>query len=103
MSTETLHIANTIKSQIGINCLMCIGAHKFVALPESDKNLGGLAFKVSANPKLRGGGYVTIELNALDLYDVTIKNNRGRVLKQFKDIYCDSLGGPDGVIESVTG
>jgi hypothetical protein len=99
----TLEIANTIKQQIGVNTLMCIGAHQFTALPESDSILGGLTFKVGRNPKMKQGGTCTIKLMPSDTYNVTIVAARGKVLLDVTDVYCDSLGGQSGVIEGVTG
>lgn len=102
MSNATT-IANTIKQQIGTNTLMCIAAHNLFALPETDKYLGGLTFKVGRNPKLKGGGRVTVTLNFNDTYTVKVENNRGKVLLEASEVYCDMLAGPRGVIEGVTG
>jgi hypothetical protein len=96
-------IAETIRQQIGINTLMCIGAHAFQALPETDKTLGGLQFKLGRNPKMKIGGYVTVTLGYSDTYTVRIVSSRGKVMLEASDVYCDMLGGQSGIIEGVTG
>ena len=102
MSNDTaiFSVAKTIIDQIGTNTLMCIAAKNFLTVNEK---LGGVQFKVGRNPLLRGGGTVKVVLDYSDTYDVTIKNNRGKVLYKASNIYCDMLAGPDGVIEAVTG
>lgn len=82
---------------------MCIGAHGMYALPETDKILGGLTFKVARNPKMKQGGTVTITLTPSDTYTVKIVSSRGKTLLDVSDVYCDQLSGPHGVIEGVTG
>lgn len=96
-------IANTIKHQIGINTLMCIGAHNLGIVPATDKQLGGLAFKLGRNPKMKQGGSVMIFLLPNDTYRVAIMSSRGKMMLEQEDVYCDQLGGPHGVIEQVTG
>ena len=103
MSNPALSIANTIRDQIGTNTLMCVAAHQLMVLRESEKYRGGLTFKVGRNPKLKGGGRVTVVLNFNDTYTVKVENNRGKVLLEASDVYCDMLAGPSGVIEGVTG
>jgi hypothetical protein len=93
-------VAMTIMRQIGGETLMCIGAHDYEVLNEK---LGGVTFRINPNPKLRGGGRVSIVLDYMDTYDVKIFNNRGRAVYDESTIYCDMLRGPDGVIEQVTG
>lgn len=96
-------IANAIKQQIGINTLMCIGAHDLGIVPATDKILGGLAFKLGRNPKMKQGGMVMIQLMPSDTYTVRIMTSRGKMVLEQEDVYCDQLGGPEGVIEQVTG
>lgn len=96
-------IANIIKQQIGINTLMCIGAHAMGIVPATDKHLGGLAFKLGRNPKMKQGGMVMITLLPSDTYRVCIMSSRGKLMLEAEDIYCDQLGGKHGVIEGVTG
>jgi hypothetical protein len=101
--SNDLAIANAVKHQIGINTLMCIGAHDFQALPETDKVLGGLAFKLGRNPKMKQGGNVMITLLPSDTYRVCIMSSRGKMMLEVEGVYCDQLGGQHGVIEQVTG
>jgi hypothetical protein len=101
-------IATAIRDQIGVNTLMCIGAHEITVIPESiDKDpnghLGGLFFKINPNPKMKLHGIVTVTLAANDTYNVKIVDCKGKLRYEGTDIYCDQLGGPDGVIERVTG
>ena len=96
-------IANTIRDQIGINTLMCIGAHELGIVPATDKQLGGLAFKLGRNPKMKQGGMVMVTLNYSDTYTVRIMTSRGKMVLEQSDVYCDQLGGQHGVIEGATG
>ena len=100
---EEKQIANTIRDQIGINTLMCIGAHNLGIVPATDKQLGGLAFKLGRNPKMKQGGNVMIQLMPNDTYTVRIMTSRGKMVLERNDVYCDQLGGQHGVIEQVTG
>jgi hypothetical protein len=85
---NSVQVATIIKSQIPVRSLMCWGAHNFSA---TNEKLGGLIFKVNPNPKLRGGGYVKIVLNGLDLYDITILNNRKRIIYELENAYAEDL------------
>lgn len=96
-------IANTIRDQIGVNTLMCIGAHNLGIVPATDKILGGLAFKLGRNPKMKQGGMVMIQLMPSDTYTVRIMTSRGKMVLEAENIYCDQLAGPEGVIEGATG
>ena len=96
-------IANTIRDQIGINTLMCIGAHNLGIVPATDKILGGLAFKLGRNPKMKQGGTVMIQLLPSDTYRVAIMTSRGKMVLDISDVYGDQLGSSSGVIEQVTG
>jgi hypothetical protein len=108
-STETLVIAATILEQIGAETLMCIGCPRnsrtvVPATIDHDENghLGGVMFKFTNCPKVRSG-HVTITLNGNDTYHVQIFNMRNRCVYDQKGIYCDALGGRNGVIERVVG
>jgi len=96
-------IANTIKQQIGFSTLMCIGAHDLGIVPATDKILGGLAFKLGRNPKMKQGGMVMIQLMPSDTYTVRIMTSRGKMVLEQSDVYCDQLYGAGGIIEQVTG
>ena len=100
MTTTAASIAITIQQQIGRMTLMCVGAHKMVALPETDKVLGGLQFKIARNPNMKQGGWVTVYLDPSDTYTVKIQDARGNIRLEVSDVYCDNLS---GVIQGVTG
>ncbi len=103
MSQDTIIIANTIKQQIGTNTLMCIGAHMLMMVPKSEKNLGGLTFKLGRNPKMKQGGRVTVTLDFNDTYSVKVETSRGKVTLDASNVYAEDLAGQHGVIEQVTG
>ena len=86
---QLLSVANTIKSQIHPTILMCAAARNFGAY-EDEKNLYGLQFTISRCSKIKFG-VVRITLNGLDLYDIEIKNSRGRIIESKKGIYNDQL------------
>ena len=93
---ELLNIAKTIRSQIHPTILMCSAARNFAAY-EDEKNLYGLQFKISNTSKIKFG-IVRITLDGSDLYDIEIKNNRGRIIETKNDIYNDQL---NRVLESM--
>jgi len=93
---QLLTVAKTIKSQIHPTILMCSAARNFAAY-EDEKNLYGLQFKISNTSKIKFG-IVRITLNGSDLYDIEIKNNRGRIIETKNDIYNDQL---NRVLESM--
>ena len=93
---QLLNVANTIKSQIHPTILMCAAARNFGAY-EDEKNLYGLQFTISRCSKIKFG-VVRITLNGLDLYDIEIKNSRGRIIESKKGIYNDQL---NEVLESM--
>ena len=95
-NNEMLDLAKTIKSQIHPTILMCAAARNFAAY-EDEKNLYGLQFKISNTSKIKFG-IVRITLNGSDLYDIEIKNNRGRIIETKNDIYNDQL---NRVLESM--
>jgi hypothetical protein len=97
------HTTASIKQQIGVSTLMCIGAHNFQTVTDEKKGYGGVKFDLGTNPKLGVGGTVTVFLDYMDTYTVTITNGKGEKVYEQSDVYFDMLPGPDGVIERVTG
>ena len=95
-NNQLLSVANTIKSQIHPTILMCAAARNFGAY-EDEKNLYGLQFTISRCSKIKFG-VVRITLNGLDLYNIEIKNVRGRIIESKTDIYNDQL---NRVLESM--
>ena len=95
-NNQLLSVANTIKSQIHPTILMCAAARNFAAY-EDEKNLYGLQFKISNTSKIKFGT-VRITLNGADLYNIEIKNVRGRIIESKTDIYNDQL---NRVLESM--
>ena len=93
---QLLSVAETIRSQIHPTILMCAAARNFGAY-EDEKNLYGLQFTISRCSKIKFG-VVRITLNGLDLYDIEIKNSRGRIIESKKGIYNDQL---NEVLESM--
>ena len=93
---QLLNVANTIKSQIHPTILMCAAARNFAAY-EDENNLYGLQFKISNTSKIKFGT-VRITLNGADLYNIEIKNVRGRIIESKTDIYNDQL---NRVLESM--
>ena len=93
---QLLSVAETIRSQIHPTILMCASARNFGAY-EDEKNLYGLQFTISRCSKIKFG-VVRITLNGLDLYDIEIKNSRGRIIESKKGIYNDQL---NEVLESM--
>ena len=93
---EMLNLANTIRSQIHSTILMCAASRNFAAF-ENAKGLYGLQFNISNTSKYK---YATVRivLNGCDLYDIEIKNIRGRIVDTKKDIYNDQL---NEVLESM--
>jgi len=113
MSQDANTIARTILAQIGSNSMMCMGVprNSIWAIPsnattegvkDEDRHEGGLRFKFTNCPKVRNGE-ILIVLKGNDTYTVQIFNVRGREIYKASDIYCDMLGGPNGVLEGVTG
>ena len=93
---QLLSVAETIRSQIHPTILMCAAARNFAAY-EDEKNLYGLQFKISNTSKIKFGT-VRITLNGADLYNIEIKNVRGRIIESKTDIYNDQL---NRVLESM--
>ena len=93
---QLLNVAETIRSQIHPTILMCAAARNFAAY-EDENNLYGLQFKISNTSKIKFGT-VRITLNGADLYNIEIKNVRGRIIESKTDIYNDQL---NRVLESM--
>ena len=88
-NTELMQVAETIRSQIHPHVLMCSAARNFGAF-ENEQGLYGIQFKISNTSKYKFAT-VRIILNGCDLYDIEIKNIRGRIVDSKTDIYCDQL------------
>ena len=86
---QLLNLAKTIRSQIHPTILMCSASRNFGAI-ENEKGLYGLQFNISNTSKYKFAT-VRIFLNGSDLYDIEIKNVRGRIVDTKKDIYNDQL------------
>jgi|TARA_R110002110_G_scaffold143589_1_gene332481 hypothetical protein len=89
MNTELMQVAETIRSQIHPTVLMCAAARNYGAIKNKD-GLYGIQFKISNTSKYKFAT-VRIVLNGADLYDIEIKNIRGRIVDSKTDIYCDQL------------
>ena len=88
-NNEMMTVAETIRSQIHPTVLMCAAARNFGAIENKD-GLYGIQFKISNTSKYKFAT-VRIILNGCDLYDIEIKNIRGRIVDSKTDIYCDQL------------
>ena len=88
-NNEMMTVAETIRSQIHPTVLMCAAARNYGAI-ESKEGLYGIQFKISNTSKYKFAT-VRIILNGCDLYDIEIKNIRGRIVDSKTDIYCDQL------------
>jgi hypothetical protein len=88
-NNEMMTIAETIRSQIHPTVLMCAAARNYGAY-ENEEGLYGIQFKISNTSKYKFA-IVRITLNGADLYDIEIKNIRGRIVESKTDIYCDQL------------
>jgi len=84
-----MQVAETIRSQINKTVLMCAAARNYGAI-ENKEGLYGIQFKISNTSKYKFAT-VRIVLNGADLYDIEIKNIRGRIVDNKTDIYCDQL------------
>ncbi len=84
-----MNVAKTIRSQIHPNVLMCSASRNFGAF-ENEIGMYGLQFKISNTSKYKFAT-VRITLNGHDLYNIEIKNVRGRIVDSKVDIYCDQL------------
>ena len=91
MEITSVQIARTILNQIknlDRSALMAWGANSYCSLSQTKYRVGGLSFKVNG---LTHQGWVTIELNWLDTYNIIFTNENRNVVKTFEDIYCDML------------
>ena len=95
-NTEMMEVAETIKSQIHPQVLMCSASRNFGAF-ENEQGLYGIQFKISNTSKYKFAT-VRITLNGHDLYNIEIKNIRGRIVDNKTDIYCDQLS---SILESM--
>ena len=95
-NNEMIQVAETIRSQIHPEVMMCSASRNFGAY-ENEQGLYGIQFKISNTSKYKFAT-VRITLNGCDLYDIEIKNIRGRIVESKKDIYCDQLS---SVLESM--
>jgi len=93
---ELMQVAKTIKSQIHKDVLMCSASRNFGAF-KNNQGLYGIQFNISNTSKYKFAT-VRIILNGADLYDIEIKNIRGRIVESEKDIYCDQLS---SILESM--
>ena len=88
-TNQMMQVAETIRSQIHPHVLMCGASRNFGAF-ENEQGLYGIQFKISNTSKYKFAT-VRIVLNGADLYDIEIKNIRGRIVESKTDIYCDQL------------
>ena len=95
-TNQMMQVAETIKSQIHPTVLMCAAARNYGAI-ENKEGLYGIQFKISNTSKYKFAT-VRIVLNGADLYDIEIKNIRGRIVESKTDIYCDQLS---SILESM--
>jgi hypothetical protein len=95
-NNEMMTIAKTIRSQIHPTVLMCAAARNYGAI-ENEEGLYGIQFKISNTSKYKFAT-VRIILNGADLYDIEIKNVKGRIVDNKTDIYCDQLS---SILESM--
>jgi len=95
-NSEMMQVAETIRSQIHPTVLMCSASRNFGAIENKD-GLYGIQFKISNTSKYKFAT-VRITLNGCDLYDIEIKNIRGRIVDSKTDIYCDQLS---SILESM--
>jgi len=95
-NNEMMQVAETIRSQIHPTVLMCAAAGNYGAY-ENEKGLYGIQFKISNTSKYKFAT-IRITLNGADLYDIEIKNIRGRIVESKTDIYCDQLS---SILESM--
>ncbi len=123
MSTQT-ELAQTIINQIKATDFWALGSwgsSNYLALPENDKNYGGLRFEVRNCRTFKGKAFVRVELDFNDTYTVKlykIKNLTAKlkrelwakpefdpkdmevVIGEHKDVYNDQLV---QIIDSLTG
>ena len=91
MDNTSIQIARTILNQIKYldkSALMAWGAKSFCSLSENKNRVGGLSFQVNG---ITHKGWVTIELDWLDTYNVIFTNKKREIVKTCEGIYCDML------------
>ena len=90
---EDLTVPNTIKNQLfslDTNAVMCWGSNNFRGSgPVDPEHNGQLIFNIQ-NLRDFKKGYIKINLNYKDLYDVYIYNG-SQLFSEFKDLYNDQL------------
>ena len=89
--TNKMIAANIVQQLGGNKFIMMTGAGDLFALPETDNHSGGFVCKFKGSKR---ANYITIKLNALDLYDVEFKKIWGMKIKDVSThtgIYCDML------------
>jgi hypothetical protein len=94
-------VAEVIKSQIGRNTLMYVGANQF--MKGTDRGMEYLKFKASGSKLKRGGIIRVLYDDGSDTYIVEgwrIRGVNARKIKEVEGVYADMLG---RVIESITG
>jgi hypothetical protein len=91
-----MKVAETIRSQIHSTVLLCAGATNFGAY-ENETGMFGLQFKIRNTSKYKFAT-VRITLNGHDLYNIELKNIRGRIIESKTDICCDQLS---SILESI--
>ena len=88
-NNEMMTVAETIRSQIHPTVLMCAAARIMVLLKTKTVYMVfNLKLVMTSKYKF---ATVRIILNGCDLYDIEIKNIRGRIVDSKTDIYCDQL------------
>lgn len=91
MENTSVQIARTILNQIKYldkSALMAWGANSFCSLSENKNRVGGLSFMVNG---ITHKGWVTIELDWLDTYNVVFTNKKREIVKTYDGVYCDML------------
>tara|TARA_R110000751_G_scaffold203089_1_gene307529 strand:- start:1 stop:348 length:348 start_codon:yes stop_codon:yes gene_type:complete len=95
-NNDMMQVAETIRSQIHPTVLKCSASRNFGAY-ENEIGMYGIQFKISNTSKYKFAT-VRITLNGHDLYNIEIKNIRGRIVDSKTDIYCDQLS---NILESM--
>lgn len=90
--SETLHYANTVRSQIGLPTMLAVGARDLRALPECEAQRGGLRFTVNRTRLTR----IAVRLMWNDTYTVEFvrvnpRTGAERTVESAEEVYCDQL------------
>ena len=100
---RSINIANIVKQQIPMKCLMSMGAHTFRFIKNSERYEGGLAFEFQ-NTSLVKKGRIYVQLTWSDDYTVTligIDYKKEKIFKVIKSVYAPELGQTlDKLVES---